>query len=498
MAPARPVSFLRRYGLAVVSTAVVTVLTLLLQPYLKHGVMAIYFASVMVSAWTGGLVPGLVASALSILAIWYFFFPPAYSFEIYSQDDAVQIIVFSIVTILISALTHKQKQAVDELTRSKDELKTLTDALEVRVRERTSWLTLLYDVTRLANEAQTLGQAFRLTSRRLCDEELWSACNIYIPSKEGSELELAPDHSHATNGSAGEPRRRLRSGEGPAGRALKTAAVETGPEEVLAFPVVVGGSVRAVFECVARARLENSENLRRLMGAIGLELGHVAERRQLQDEYADAVWQQQMRIAHELHDGLGQELTGLGFLSRSLVLSMKGTEGAKAAASIQEGLEHSLEQIRGLARGVMPVEREPDGLMSALLQLASSVESVHGVACRFACPRPVLLMNHQSASQIYRIAQEALTNAVKHGKSATIQLSLESSDKELLLRVTDDGVGIPEPPHRVPTGSGLRIMKYRAAAVGATLSVKSILPKGTEVLCVLPLSPADAPAPSLL
>jgi signal transduction histidine kinase len=498
MAPARPVPFLRRYGVAVVSTAVVTILTLLLQPYLKHGVMALYFASVMVSAWTGGLVPGLVASALSVLATRYFFFPPAYSFEVYSQDDIVQIIVFSIVTILISALTHKQKQTVDELTRSKDELKALTGALEVRVQERTSWLTLLYDITRSANEAETLGQAFRFTTRRLCDESLWSACNIYIPAKGGSELQFSPSFSHARSGSPAEARRLLRPGEGPAGRALETAAVVMGPENLLAFPVIVGGSVRAVFECVARERLENSDNLLRLMGAIGLELRQVAERRQLQDDYADAVWQQQVRIAHELHDGLGQELTGLGFLSRSLVLAMKGTEGAKAAAGIQEGLEHSLEQIRGLARGVMPVEREPDGLMSALLQLASSVESVHGVVCRFVCPRPVLLTNHQSASQIYRIAQEALTNAVKHGKSTAILLSLESSDKELVLRVTDDGVGFPENPERVPTGSGLRIMKYRAAAMGATLSVKSIPPKGTEVLCVLPLSTADIPVPSLL
>ena len=115
MSPTPRTSLSWRYGVAVVSTGLVTVLTILLQPYLKHGVMAIFFASVMISAWTGGLGPGLLASMLSVLASCYFFFPPIYSFAAHSDDDIAQIVVFSIVTLLISALTHKQKKTTVEL-----------------------------------------------------------------------------------------------------------------------------------------------------------------------------------------------------------------------------------------------------------------------------------------------------------------------------------------------------------------------------------------------
>ncbi|HLY09796.1 MAG TPA: DUF4118 domain-containing protein [Planctomycetota bacterium] len=495
MSPMSPGSLLRRYGVAVVSTALVTGLTLLLQPYLRHGVMVMFLASVMISAWTGGLGPGLVASALAVLASQFFFFPPVYSFELRNDDDRVQIMVFTIVTILISSLTHKQKLTVGELTRSQNELKALTEALEVRVQERTSWLTLLYDITRSANEAETLGQAFRFVSRRLCEETLWVACNAFLPLREDPDVMALTSYSHARDGSAPpDRRRRIRRGEGAAGRAFQNATVETGPDQVLAFPVLVDGSVRAVFECISRERLENSGNLVRVMSAIGMQLGHVSGRRQLQEEYADAVWQQQVRIAHELHDGLGQELTGLGFLSKSLVLSLEGTPGSDTAGRVRQGIEHSLEQIRGLARGVMPVEREPEGLMSALHLLTASMESVHGIPCRFDCPQPVLVPDHQAASQIYRIAQEALTNAAKHGKASGITVSLESDDKGLLLRVTDDGVGVPPNSESIQAGSGLRIMRYRAAALGASMTIGPASPRGTEVRCFLPQSPSGSPS----
>jgi signal transduction histidine kinase len=256
--------------------------------------------------------------------------------------------------------------------------------------------------------------------------------------------------------------------------------------------------VRAVFDCVARRSLENSENLVRVMSAIGFELGQVAERRKLQEEYADVVWQQQVRIAHELHDSLGQELIGLGFLAQSLVRQMAGTEGAEAAGRVRQGIERSLEQIRGLARGVMPVEREPDGLMSALRQLCGLIESVHGIPCPFECPRPVLISNHQSASQIYRIAQEALNNAVRHGKPSRITVGLEALENETVLRILDDGVGVPESTEKLPTGSGMRIMKYRAAALGAEMSVKKADPKGTEVVCRIPWGLSRPSAQDLL
>jgi len=499
MSPNPRDSIFWRYGVALLATALVTGLTIFLQAYLRHGVMLLFFASVMISAWTGGLGPGLLASLLSMLASWFFFFPPAYSFTVKNEDDRVQLFVFTVVAVVISALTHQQKKTVGELTRSQADLRALTGALEVRVRERTSWLALLYDITRSANEAESLGQAFRFVARRLCDEDLWVASNVFLPLREDADALGLTAYSHSRDGAAApDAGRRIRRGEGAAGRAFGGGTVEVGPERVLAFPVLVDGSVRAVFECVAGRPLENTASLVPVMSAIGLELGHTAGRRQLQEEYADAVWQQQVRIAHELHDGLGQQLTGLGFLSKSLVNTLQGTPGAETAGRVRQGIERSLEQIRGLARGVMPVEREPEGLMSALRQLTVVMESVHGIPCRFECPRPVLVPDHQAASQIYRIAQEALTNAVKHGDPDAVAVSLESDDQGLLLRVADDGVGVPESEEKLASGSGLRIMKYRAASLGATLTIRPEAPHGTEVRCFLPRSLAGTPAGNLI
>jgi signal transduction histidine kinase len=484
-----------RYGMAVVSTGVVTVLTLLLRPFLSHGVMALFFASVMISAWYGGLGPGLVASVLSVLAAEFFFFPPLYSFAVKSSDDVAQIVVFFIVTVLISSLTHAQKRSLKALMVSQSELKKLADVLELRVRERTSWLSLLYDITRSANEAETLGQAFRFAAHRLCEQEQWTACFVYVPAKDDRDaLVLSPFSLDLRGNGAIQTGARVRRGEGPAGRCLAAATVDIAPPDRLAFPVIVGGAVIAVFECVSRQPLDSSDNLLRLMGAIGLELGQVAGRRQLQEEYADAVWQQQVRIAHELHDSLGQELTGLGFLSKSLSLSMEGTSGAQTADKLRHGIERSLEQIRGLARGVMPVERDPDGLMSALKQLAASLESVHGIPCRFDCPGPVLIPDHQTASRMYRIAQEALTNAFKHAKASSIGVSLTNSAEGVQMSIHDDGLGPPEFPEKLPAGSGLRIMRYRAAALGATLTLKKAGSQGTELLLVLPKPKTEATA----
>jgi len=123
---------------------------------------------------------------------------------------------------------------------------------------------------------------------------------------------------------------------------------------------------------------------------------------------------------------------------------------------------------------------------------------VHGIPCRFECSRPVLVPDHQAASQIYRIAQEALTNAVKHGDPDAVAVSLESDDQGLLLRVADDGVGVPESEEKLASGSGLRIMKYRAASLGATLTIRPAAPHGTEVRCFLPRSLAGTPAGNLI
>lgn len=316
-----------RYGVAVLSTGLTTGVTILLHRYLSHGVMALLMASVMISAWYGGFGPGLLASILSVLASQFFFFPPIYSLAVESGDDIAQIIMFSIVTVLITSLTHAQKKALQELVASKERLQ----------------------------------------------------------------------------------------------------------------------------------------------------------------EYAEAVWEQHRRLASELHDSLGQELTGLGFLSKGLAKETEGTPAAAAAHKIKEGVQRALEQIRDLAKGVMPVEHQADGLMAALQQLTQSVSSSFGLVCRLESSGPVLVEDHTSASQLYRIAQEAVTNAMKHARPRSVVVFLTRNGEGITLQVVDDGIGIPEEAVNSGRGSGLSIMKYRAAALGATLRIQRNPPGGTTVMCFLPV-----------
>src|SRR6185369_9670647 len=109
-------------------------------------------------------------------------------------------------------------------------------ALESRVKERTAWLTLLYDITRSANEAETLGQAFRFAAQRLSQEDLWTACTVYLPVRDAVET-LAPS-PYSVSRTGAPPADRVRSGDGAVGRAYKDAAVATGPDDHLAFPVL--------------------------------------------------------------------------------------------------------------------------------------------------------------------------------------------------------------------------------------------------------------------
>ena len=136
----------------------------------------------------------------------------------------------------------------------------------------------------------------------------------------------------------------------------------------------------------------------------------------------------------------------------------------------------------------MPVEREPDGLTSALSQLAATVSSIYHIPCRFDCPQPVLLEDHQAASQLYRIAQEAVTNAMKHAKARTVVIYLEKTREGLTLRISDDGIGMPDQVINAGGGSGLKIMRYRALALGASLRFENNPPGGTLVTAFIPAS----------
>ena len=220
---------------------------------------------------------------------------------------------------------------------------------------------------------------------------------------------------------------------------------------------------------------------------LALVLGiDVTERKRLEEEVLRASETERHRIGQDLHDSLGQVLSGVCCLSQALhnTLAAKSMAEAGAAARIESLIQDSIDLTRSLARGLNPIGLEAHGLMDAMGELAHSTERMFGVQCTFHCERPVLVKDRILATHLYHIALEAAHNAARHAKAANVVIRLASSDRMLLLTVEDDGVGLPEGASD-GRGMGLRIMKYRADSIGASVDLLRRSGGGTIVTCRL-------------
>jgi PAS domain S-box-containing protein len=215
----------------------------------------------------------------------------------------------------------------------------------------------------------------------------------------------------------------------------------------------------------------------------------ISQRKRLERELIELSEREKRGFAQELHDGLGQQLGGVAYLSNVLreKLTERNAVEAKDAARIFGLVRNAIEQTRRVARGLSPIRSEPEGLMDALRELALQTKELFGIRCHLVCRQPVAVPDTLVASHLFRIAQEAVNNAMKHAKPRTISIRLQRNDHRITLRIADDGSGIgPVSPKR--TGLGLRIMQYRAGLVQATLSVRPRRGRGTEVQCSAPLT----------
>jgi PAS domain S-box-containing protein len=213
-------------------------------------------------------------------------------------------------------------------------------------------------------------------------------------------------------------------------------------------------------------------------------LATAVSRRQLEEELLDAGGREQRRLGQDLHDGLCQHLIGLQYTTSVFAGKLKKDSALrKEAETIAELIRQGTLQARMLARGLSPVNLEANGLMSALRELALNTTALFHISCRFDCSQEVLVTDNTKAVQLYRIAQEAITNAVKHGHSTSVLVRLEKSGHQATLKITDNGVGLPDHPEK-SDGMGLRIMQYRADMIGASLRIAPASERGTEVTCV--------------
>jgi PAS domain S-box-containing protein len=221
----------------------------------------------------------------------------------------------------------------------------------------------------------------------------------------------------------------------------------------------------------------------RLMIATGTD---ITEHNRLEQAVLEISNSEQRRIGQDLHDGLGQHLTGIAFLSKVLEQQMlqqalpEAAEVGKIVKLVNEGIR----KTRELARGLVPVWKDSLGLMNSLSHWANEVEDLFGIACTFQCEPPVSIEDQNTSNHLYRIAQEAVHNAIKHGKSSKIVITLATSFNSVLLTIRDYGTGMPK--ERNYSGMGLDIMRYRAGMIGGALEIAHAEGGGTQVTCCFP------------
>lgn len=211
----------------------------------------------------------------------------------------------------------------------------------------------------------------------------------------------------------------------------------------------------------------------------------IREREKLEQALVMEGDREQRRVGQDLHDGLCQQLAGIGYLAKALQsdLGRVSADHARAAARITELIGAAVAQARNVSYGLHPVELVEDGLMSALRQLAATTQTTFGIPCQFECPSQVLVSDNEVAIHLYRIAREAVHNAGRHAKPKQIIVRLVARQDVVSLEIRDDGVGMPRD---VVKGIGMQTMRFRADGLGGELVINSTPAAGTSVVCTFP------------
>ncbi len=211
----------------------------------------------------------------------------------------------------------------------------------------------------------------------------------------------------------------------------------------------------------------------------------ITERRRLQQEVVEILGAEQRRIGQDLHDGLCQHLAGIEFRAAVVADQLAAVpEAQREITKIGELIREGARQARMLSRGLSPVSLEAEGLMAALKKLTESSGDLFGNSCRFQCTDSVAVCDNVVATHLYRIAQEAVSNAARHGRAKSIVVTLERTIEGIQLSIKDDGSGFRVSPNRAG-GMGLHIMRYRAELIGATLTIDVGKGSGARVTCLL-------------
>jgi signal transduction histidine kinase len=278
------------------------------------------------------------------------------------------------------------------------------------------------------------------------------------------------------------------------GRDLVNQLSET--DRMVPFIVITGqGDERVAVEMMKRGALDylvkDAEFLQFVPQIVQRALDQLDKDKrlaQLQKQVLEISEREQRRIGQDLHDGLGQQLTAIELMCQTIKNDPKVAADRKR---LQQELDRlsgyirsAITQTRSLAHGLTPFKVESGGLEIALADLAETSSASGGIRCRFYCPSPVVVADQKTATHLYRIAQEAVSNALRHSGAQQVKISLTSDEKTLRLEISDDGKGFAKAPG---AGMGLGMMNHRAQVIGARLDVKSARGKGSTVTCLLPI-----------
>ncbi len=217
-------------------------------------------------------------------------------------------------------------------------------------------------------------------------------------------------------------------------------------------------------------------------------LQEIEERKRLEKEILNISEQEQQRIGRELHDSIGQQFTGIAFMMKVLEqkLATKLSDEAADASEITKLVKQAMDQTRGLVKGLHPVDLDAGSLMSALQEFATSTQNLFGICCTFKCDKPIPIDDAAVAVHLYRITQEAVTNAIKHGGAKNIQIGLTYGRDKSVLTVKNDGLDFPKRFEKRGTGMGLQIMDHRVDIIGGSLDIHKASEGGTIVTCTFP------------
>jgi len=361
------------------------------------------------------------------------------------------------------------------------------------------------------NEAKTFDAAVKAALKRICSYNGWVLGHAWRLSDENDLVstkvwEYARDPDHA--GTAFEPLRlasesarvplndpfvgeviltgqpKLVSDFDPTQTLTIAHASTCGLRSVIAFPVIHKGQIVAVLEFFSRETIVAVERFMEIMPQVGIQLGHVYERNRLEREVAVVADREQQRMGQDMHDGLSQQIAGIAMLAGTLAdqLNADHSPFAKRTGNLVEAIEVAKKQARDLSKGLMPIEIDSQGLRVALDELAERTGKTYDIECTFENPTALPKTDNFTATHLYRIAREAVHNAVKHARAKRIWICL-TNGAYTMLTIRDNGVGLDS--GQSTDGEGLRMMRHRANLIGASLSLRNAKDGGTVVQCVL-------------